>query len=677
LSEFYVQRLRIAGANRHFIRFELTPGEAMSLKLKRRQLLKAGLAAGVGMVMPARWSSTRRALAQLSRPLDPTSIPKFVEPLVISPVMQPVAQQGSDGAAKYEIAARQFDQQVLPTGMPKTTVWGYGKPGDPASFNFPGFTVETRTNQTVRVVWANQLVDDPNSDSPQYLPHLLPVDTGLHWANPPGERQDTRGTTSERYTGPVPIVTHVHGAHVQAHSDGFPEAWWLPHAVNIPASYYTQGSHYRTVAGTDPGTAVFEYSNDQRATTLWYHDHALGITRLNVYAGLAGFWLVRDDVEGGLNLPGPAPRLGDPPDTKYYEIPIVIQDRSFNEDGSWFYPDSRTFFDDFEGPYFPETAVPSIWNPEFFGNTMVVNGRTWPVLEVEPRLYRFRFLNGTNSRVLVLKFDADLEFHLIGTDGGLLPDHPVVLDQLLVAPAERADVIVDFSGFSPGDEIIMLNRGPDEPFSGFPIEEDALANPATTGQVMKFKLVDLTDNGNPGEIPASLPPIERLTSDLPERHLTLNEEVHLPEDIPVAAVLGTAAGGPLGWGKEITETPRLNTTEVWTLANLTVDAHPIHVHLVQFQVVERVPYDPDRFHEVQEEFLLGRQAGPPPDPNDFITGDARGPEAWEVGWKDTVLAYPRELTRIIARFDVPGLFVWHCHILEHEDNEMMRPYVVG
>ncbi len=647
----------------------------MLFKLRRRQFLKVGLAAGAGLFAPAHWHIARRAWEQMTNPLDPISIPKFVEPLIIPPVMQPADQQDGDGTVKYEIAARQFEQQVLPTGMPKTTVWGYGKTGDAASFNFPAFTVETRTDQVVRVAWANQLVDDPDSDSPQYLPHLLPVDTGMHWANPAG-LMEMRGETSERYYGPVPLVTHTHGAHVQAHSDGFPEAWWMPAAANIPEGYRTQGSHYATTQEAAPGTAVFEYPNGQRATTLWYHDHALGITRLNVYAGLAGFWIVRDDAEDSMNLPGPAPRLDDPPDTKYYEIPIVIQDRSFNEDGSLFYPDSRAFFDEYAGPYFPETPVASIWNPEFFGGAIVVNGRTWPYLEVEPRLYRFRLVNGTNSRFLVLKFDTALPFHQIGTEGGLLPDQPVVLDQLLMGPAERADVIVDFSAFAPGDEIMLLNVGPDEPFGGFPIEPDVLANPDTTGQVMLFKVVDLTDNGNPGVIPASLPPIERLTTDLPERQLTLNEEVYPAADIPYEAELGTAALGPLSWGAEITETPKVGDVEIWMIANLTVDAHPIHVHLVQFQVVERVPFDADAFHEAQREFLQGKKEGPAPDPNDFINGDPRGPEPWEMGLKDTVIAYPAELTRIIARFDVAGLYVWHCHILEHEDNEMMRPFEV-
>jgi spore coat protein A, manganese oxidase len=286
--------------------------------------------------------------------------------------------------------------------FPTTLVWGYGSAEDDTTFHTPSFTIEARSNEAVRVNWINQLVDNPGAASPNFLPHLLPVDQTLHWANPPGPRDHTT-SNPEPYTGPIPIVTHLHGAHVPDISDGYPEAWYLPAAANIPADYFTHGSHYRSVIPADPGEAVFEYPNDQRAATLWYHDHTLGITRLNVYAGLAGFYILRDEVEDNLNLPGPSPQLDDPPETRYYEIPLAIQDRSFNEDGSLFYPNSRLFFDgdEFEGPFIPETDVPPIWNPEFFGNSIIVNGKTWPYLEVEPRKYHLRLLNWGNSRFLI------------------------------------------------------------------------------------------------------------------------------------------------------------------------------------------------------------------------------------------------------------------------------------
>ena len=620
--------------------------------------------------------------------LDPLSIPKYMTPLVIPPVMPSEGQSDWNGegelASEYWIAARQFEQQVLPEGFPMTTVWGYGRYGDPlpgsgepTTFNYPAFTVDLQSNELVRVVWVNQLVDDPESASPNFLPSLSPIDQTIHWASPMGaDSMDSHGSDPTPYSGPVPIITHVHGAHVPAISDGFPEAWYMPAAGNIPEGFATQGPSYDSVHEAPEGAAVFEYPNDQRAMTLWYHDHTLGITRNNVYAGLAGFWLIHDETEAALNLPGPYPQAGDPADTSYYDIPIVIQDRTFNQDGSLFYPDSRASFDGFAGPFVPETDVAPIWNPEFFGNTIVVNGDTWPYLEVEPRLYRLRFLNGANSRFMLLQFDQALSFNMIGNEGGFLPDQPLVLDQLLLAPAERADVIVDFSNFQPGDEIILLNLGPDSPFGSLPVEAEEQANPETTGQVMQFRVVELTDRGNPGEIPAELPAIEALTTSLPPRDLTLNEVMYMPADVPAEALLGTGAQGPLEWSAEITETPTVGDTEIWRIINLTADAHPIHLHLVHFQVLDRTPFDLEEYAEAQQEYLEEGSQGEPPDPYDYATGAAIPAEAWEAGWKETVIASPDMITRVIATFDMEGLYVWHCHILEHEDNEMMRPFLV-
>ena len=614
--------------------------------------------------------------------LNPREIPKYVEPLVIPPVMEPTGV-ADNGTTLYEIAVRAFEQQILPGTLPRTPVFGYGRAGDPlpgnetaSSFNFPAYTIEARRNQAIRVTWHNHLVDDPDSDAPKFRPHLLPVDQTLHWANPP--QPDSRSQNPLPYLGPVPIVPHLHGGHNRSVSDGLPETWFLPAASNIPAGFAEHGTYYATVAPAPPGAVVFEYHNDQLSGTLWYHDHALGITRLNVYAGLAGFYLLRDEAEATLDLPGPAPQLGDEPATHYYEIPLAIQDRSFNEDGSLFYPTSRQFFDGFEGPYYPEGIVPPIWNPEFFGNTIVVNGKTWPYLEVEPRLYRLRLLNGCNARFLILKFDQNLPFTVIGSDGGFLPDHPVEVGELLMGPAERFDVLVDFSQFEVGEETILLNLGPDEPFGGLPIERDAQADRHTTGQIMQFRVVQRTDSGNEGSIPAVLPAIERLQANAPERFLTLNEEMtHDEEEAVVSALLGTVADGPLAWSDPIVTNPIVNDTEIWNFVNLTADAHPIHVHEVMFQILGRVPFDAHAFHEAQEAYLLGRRAGDPPDPFEFATGGMIPPGPLEMGWKDTVIANPDEITRIIMKFLLEGLYVWHCHILEHEDNEMMRPYYIG
>jgi spore coat protein A len=618
--------------------------------------------------------------------LDPLSIPKYMTPLVIPPAMPSEGQSDWNGegelATEYRIAARQFEQQVLPEGFPMTTVWGYGHYGDPlpgsgepTTFNYPAFTVDVQSNELVRVVWYNQLVDDPESASPNFLPSLTPIDQTIHWANPMGMgAMEEHGADTTPYLGPVPIITHVHGAHVPAISDGFPEAWYLPAAGNIPEGFATRGPTYDSVHEAPEGAAVFEYPNTQRAMTIWYHDHSLGMTRNNVYAGLAGFWMIHDEIEASLNLPGPYPQAGDAAGTTYYDIPIVIQDRTFSQDGSLWYPDSREFFDGYPGPYKPDTDVAPIWNPEFFGNTIVVNGDTWPYLEVEPRLYRLRFLNGANSRFMLLKFDQALSFNMIGNEGGFLPGQPLVLDQLLLAPAERADVIVDFSQFQPGDEITLLNLGPDSPFGSLPVEPEDQANPETTGQVMQFRVVELTDQGNPGEIPAELPAVEALTTSLPPRDLTLNEVMNEEADVPVEAMLGTAAQGALEFSDEITETPTVGDTEIWRIINLTADAHPIHLHLVHFQVLDRTPFDKEAYMEAQDEYL--DEGGELPDPFDFATGEPIPAEAWEAGWKETVIASPDMITRLIANFDMEGLYVWHCHILEHEDNDMMRPFLV-
>jgi FtsP/CotA-like multicopper oxidase with cupredoxin domain len=530
-----------------------------------------------------------------------------------------------------------------------------------------------------------------------------------------------RGTDPTPYLGPVPIVTHVHGAHTYQESDGYPEAWYLPAANDIPAGYATVGSIHddfkasavSAANGDDlgalwtPGSAVYEYPNDQRATTLWYHDHSLGLTRLNVYAGPAGFYLLRggpDDMVLDLNgnpaiLPGPAPK-NNPGAGKgmkmFYEIPIVVQDRSFNTDGSLAYPDNRAFFEglapeQLQIPFIPEEAcngmdsdVSPIWNPEFFGDTIVVNGDTWPFLNVEQRRYRFRFLNGCQSRFLILAHDNGLPFWQIGSEGGFLPA-PLQLNDLLIGPAERADVIVDFTNVPVGTQITLRNYGPDEPFGGgVPGLDFVPANALTTGRVMQFNVVAATspDTSTPPD-QLVLPAIVPFGPAGNTRQISLNEEesqsVFVSEDVdgnivldcatgepfgPTAALLGTlnmdGTGNPLTWMAPVTENPAVGATEVWEIHNFTMDAHPIHIHLVQFQVVDR---------EVATALSPKYDGG--------NIGAVFAPELWESGFKDTVIAYPGEITRVVARFDVAGLFVWHCHILEHEDNEMMRPYRVG
>ncbi|MGD8380372.1 MAG: multicopper oxidase domain-containing protein [Gammaproteobacteria bacterium] len=732
-----------------------------------RPLIRAGVAA-----LSALFAGAAAAAPLPGGTLNPLSVPKYASPMVIPPAMPSSGVDPVTGATLYDIEVVQFQQQILPPPLPATTVWSYGAVGQPATRNYPAFTVETRKDQRVEVNWINNLVDANGN----FLPHLLPVDQTLHWANPlkaepcvdasgnpnPAITRDCRTLNPAPYLGPVPIVTHVHGAHTTPESDGYPEAWYLPNAVNVDcvATYDCTGTvanRYGAGPNTMNGQAHFTYNNDQPSTTLWYHDHTLGMTRLNVYAGPAGFWVIRDPAathgETGLvsgTLPGPAPQQGDPAGMNYHEIPIVVQDRSFNVDGSLFYPSDRAFFQGFRKaqqlkiPTIGNAAgqpsdISPIWNPEAFFNVMVVNGVSWPFLNVDPQRYRFRLLNGSNSRFLNLAMfvvdhngkltPTELPFYLIGGEQSLFPrvvqistgfattlpgDGTVPAatpagdpaEALLMSPAERVDAIVDFSGLAPGTRVRLINTGPDSPFGGFPVVP---ADPLTTGQVMEFVVgpAPVDGAGNPIPDPStppaqlqltaydagfkSLPPIDNAAT---PRQVSLNEEesaavcvsmnpagrmkylagvpVSNPLDpvqfaadcalaggipfAPKAAVLGTVGAGPVGqplmWADPITEAPTLGSTEQWDIYNFTVDAHPIHVHLVQFKV-------------------LGRQLiAPAPG----LAAHGVGPA--EAGWEDTVLAYPGEITSVAATFDIEGLYVWHCHIVEHEDNEMMRPFCV-
>jgi spore coat protein A len=581
--------------------------------------------------------------------LDPTTLPQFVSPLVVPALARPISRTAE--MTEYRIAARLVEQQILPDGMPRTPVFAYGSPADDSSFRTPGPTIEARTGERVRIEWVNELVDGEG----RFVPHLFAIDTTLHWASP------SEAPLGDAYDGPVPLVAHLHGGHVPTESDGQPDAWFLP-ARGVPAGYTPRGPDYVSLREV-PGAALYEYPNDQRAAALWYHDHAMGITRLNVYAGLAGLWIVRDAEEDALGLPSGTRR----------EIPLVIQDRSFRRDGTLFYPDRRSSFDDYGGPYRPDSEVPPRWSPEYFGNTILVNGRTWPVLEVEPALYRLRVLNGSNGRFLVLAFDrSGPPMIQIGSDGGLLSGAPAVREELVLAPAERADVLIDFARFAPGEEIVLLNRGPDAPFAGLSVEQGG-ADPTTTGRVMLFRVVPRS-NAPTVAIPRALPSIEPLTTPLPPRDLTLHEMTHEPGAVLTHGALGTAARGPLRWHDEVTERPVLGTTEIWRVANLTEDAHPIHLHLVMFQVLDRTPFDAAAYGEAQRRYLAGE--GPLPELESFFTGPPSGPEPGERGWKDTAIASSGEVLRIVARFDLAGRYVWHCHVLEHEDNEMMRPFEV-
>jgi len=716
--------------------------------LSRREFLKLSGAGLLSLYVASHGKFTLRAQAQTLPLLEPTSLPKYVTPLLIPPVMPKagtVKLKGGKNADYYEISVRQFTQQILPptdvnsNPLGATTVWGYGAVKSASNkglllHNAPSLTIEAKWNEPVRVKWINELRANPADPNSAFLPHLLPIDPTLHWANPPGgpggtdTRPDFTGKTYvpladftdpntqyTQYTGPVPMVTHVHGAvAVNDDSDGYAEAWYLPAAGNIPAGYATEGTWYNFFKGKaqggygvawGPGYAIFQYPNSYRAATIWYHDHSLGMTANNVYAGPAGFYIIRGGPAGDAAildsrtgtpavLPGPAPKENDkfPPNKTYYEIPIAIQDRAFNADGSLFYPDSRAYFGDVTpsgdiDSYIPDSDISPIHNPEFFGNCMMVNGNTWPKLTVEARRYRLRLLNGCDSRMLVLKFDDPrVQVYQIGNEGGLLPVQPVNINAtppdpsvadsgkavLLMGNAERADLIVDFSAVPVGTQVMLLNVGPDGPFSGFPIELLDQADPATTGQVMRFDVVPAVgvDATTPPQF-LTLPAIAALPAATTTRKLLLAELTsNQGWDVPVETRLGSVdiTGNYLvqKWMDPVTENPAVGATEIWEFYNTTVDAHPMHIHEVAFEVINRQIIT---ITDQNTEAGTGTVA--------LVDNTVRGPQPWELGRKDTVIALPGEVTRVKATFSTPGQFVWHCHIVEHEDNEMMRPFRIG
>jgi len=581
--------------------------------------------------------------------LDPVTQPKYVNNLPIPARLD----MSAGGKLKMEMKeTTQWLGVVDALGNPlMTTVWGYGQPSDvPGGLapSYPGPTFVTMRDVPIEITWRNKL-PKYNSGFPGLGSHLLPVDPTLHMPHPP--------------KGGIPTVVHLHGGHTESASDGLPEAWFTQ-GFKEKGPFYVKNKYY--------------YHNDQEAATLWYHDHALGITRLNVYAGLAGFYLLRDANENQHLANNVLPAFP-------YEVEIVVQDRMFAQTGELFFPAANP---EIEPGFDPLPPGPSAI-AEFFGDFILVNGVAWPKLDVEPRKYRLRFLNGSDSRFYVLEFQdamlggAPKEFLQIGTDNGLL-EKPVVMTQLLIAPGERADLVVDFSGQT---ELFVRNFGPDDPFKGF--NEDGTINdgeggvapaadPATTGQIMKFAvnlpLDPAVPNASVDENTMLRPVIAPLVQAGATRNLVLFEG--LDNYGRLQPLLGTLDQGSLAWFEPITENPMLNDVEVWEVYNATEDAHPIHLHLVSFQIINResftgtVEEKPQPQHDGS--FGVGGVLTV-----DALGGDARPPEDNEQGWKDTAVMLPGEVTRVIARFDRTGRYVWHCHILSHEDHEMMRPYHVG
>ncbi|HTS76329.1 MAG TPA: multicopper oxidase domain-containing protein [Bryobacteraceae bacterium] len=478
--------------------------------------------------------------------LEPSTLVKFVDPLPVPPVLKK--------SRRYRVEMRQITAK-LHRDLPPTPLWACGG-------SVPGPTIEARTGEPITVEWVNAL---PRR-------HFLPIDHTLHGA--------------EAGKPEVRTVIHVHGAKAPPESDGWPEDW------------YTPGK-----------SAAYSYPNRQDAAMLWYHDHAMGINRLNIYAGLFGLYILRDEFEDGLNLPAGR-----------FEIPLVLADRFLLRDGSLEYPVS-----DHPG---------SPWVPEVFGNAMLVNGRLFPYLDVEPRKYRLRMLNASNGRFYQPSLSNDQKFFLIGTDQGLLPA-PVEIPNFMFAPGERVDLVVDFRDHA--GETILLRSGPFE--------------------LMQFRVARGRVD-DPSSLPRTLRPVEKILASSAIRTRT-----HVIREYMNRA--GESMGMLLNgahWAMPVTEDPLLDSTEIWSIVNPTDDSHPIHLHLVRFQLLDRQRFEGELFN------LTGRVR---------LGGPLEPPEPSESGWKDTIRAHGNMITRFIVKFEgFPGRYVWHCHVLEHEDNEMMRPFVV-
>jgi spore coat protein A, manganese oxidase len=505
---------------------------------------------------------------------------KFKDPLTIPPVLKPKWKTAK--YTYYEVNMIEA-MQSLHSDLPKTRVWGY-------EGMYPGPTFEVEAGERVYVKWQNKL---PNH-------HLFPIDHTVHGAEK--EKPDVR------------TVVHLHGGRTEPASDGYPDAWFTK-------DFRVKGPFFEK--------EIYEYGNQQSSRALWYHDHAIGLTRLNIYAGLAGYYIIRDKHERSLNLP-----------TGKFEILLLLQDRSFHEDGSLSYP------------YQPENNLsgikPSII-PSFFGDTIVVNGTVWPYLEVEPRKYRFRLLNAANARFFRLSLDHKQLFYQIGTDSGFL-EKPIGVKTLLIAPAERMDIIIDFSNLE-GQTILLKNDAPTHFPSGDPVD------PNTTGTVMQFRVSKSLSRSDTSVIPAYLGPITKLQVPMAKRTrwLELSEE---KDSYGRSLFLLDKKK----WDFPITENPQVGSIELWNFINTTGDDHPIHIHLVQFQILDRQPFDVKHFKRTQQI---------------KFTGAPMLPDLGERGWKDTVKSPPGHITRVIIPFfPFTGRYVWHCHMLEHEDYEMMRPYFI-
>jgi FtsP/CotA-like multicopper oxidase with cupredoxin domain len=737
--------------------------------------------AGAGMMLPWRFGP-RRAMAAVTPqiPLAGKAIPQFVDPL---PSLDAIVA----GTVQIELRMTEFQAQVLPTGMPPTWVWGYLQPGQTGRASYLGPVIVATRGTPTEMKFVNNLGITATTKVDAYK---YSTDQTLHWADPLNNEANIGNMMAmppapdspwaRNYAGPIPACVHLHGGEVPPTLDGGPDAWFTSDGNYIGHAYYSKDGN------TAKNYNIYRYPNSQEASPIWFHDHTLGATRLNVYCGLAGAYLINDSA----NTPPNMPPL----------TPLVIQDRMFDTNGQLFFP-----ADSAGGLLWTTNPEHPYWVPEFIGDVICVNGKAWPFLNVEPKRYTFLFLNGSNARTYDMFLNDPVSGNrgpalwVIGTDGGYL-DKPVKVappgnnSSLVMMSGERYLVIVDFAGYQAGvigpnglpySGIWLLKNTAKAPFPG-----GVAAIGGTTGRIMQFRVGTLTTpdtSFNPAAVGATLrsgpvggtnPVIVRLANPATgtpavaihkTRQLTLNEVMGMPQNAidPVTGLMTAYPGGPLeilvnntkwngerisgvdatgmykfetrpdftldGTGKNyVSELPKEGETEVWEIVNLTADAHPIHLHLVQFQLMNRQDFDlakygaayaasfPGGGYEPMTKlpFPLGvfiPGFGPPlnyntgnpkalggnPDVNFldlkgkplYLKGAPTPPLPQEAGWKDTVTAYPGQVTRIVMRWaptDLPATtvptaanfpfdpngghgYVWHCHIVDHEDNEMMRP----
>ncbi len=633
----------------------------------RRSFLKsssalAALSATCGQPAEALIRRTRPRGLRPSPPFDATAVRQFTNLLVnpLNPnfpvVRRPIANTDVRLTIRETIGSLGLNR---PNGAPLATrFWGYAL-GQSSLETLPGPTFEVDRGRPISVTYVNGLDGVPNR---------MPVDTTLEWANP----------GSLGGLAPVPLVSHLHGARSETRSDGLPEAWSTPNDL------------YRGRLFAKP----YHYQNDQEAAHLWYHDHVLGITRLNVYMGLVGFYFIRDTNEDKLRASNVLPSYP-------YEIPLALMDRTFDQNGQLFYPS--------EDPAAPDLPHPTHL-PEFFGDVILVNGLAWPRQMVEQRKYRVRILNASDSRFYALKLQRQtggpgpstptgptLPLLVIGTELGLLnlpalarwqtpplPDGSGnginQADTLLIGPGERYDVIIDFSNVPVGTRLLLWN-GAATPFTGqVPDGVDYVApTPGLTDRVMAFDVIQRNhfvpnasvELGTPLRVfqASPLPPASAIGTAAVRKILMYEGTDAFGR---LQTMLGTLEQGTLVYSDPITEKPRAGSKEVWEFYNTTADAHPIHMHLVDFQILNREDFSVTTVDKTNSDGSTGASIVGRPK----LFGNKVAPNAYEAGKKDTVVAYPGQITRVVPHFSRAGEFVYHCHILSHEDHEMMRRYEV-